>query len=155
LPITSIVISSWGLEIAFSRGSPKNGFRVPNARECSTTDTRHSAASPPQEREIAATTSERFASSAALTLKNSAFRPAAAISATIRSAFGWVDLRSRWTPKTFQPAFARAIEHASPKPDEAPRTRAHRERVSPVKTARMLARAPRSTRVRSARDTSL
>jgi hypothetical protein len=31
--ITSIVISSWGLEMAFSLGSPKNGFSVPKASE--------------------------------------------------------------------------------------------------------------------------
>ena len=108
------------------------------------TDTRHSGESELQAVEIAAITSLRLASSAAFTLKNSALRPAAAISATIRSAFGCVDFRSRWTPKMFQPAFASAIEHASPKPDEAPRTRAHRERVSPVKTARMLARRKRA-----------
>jgi hypothetical protein len=35
------------------------------------------------------------------------------------------------------------MEQASPKPEEAPRTRAHRVRVSPVKTARMLARQNR------------
>jgi hypothetical protein len=140
------------LEIAFSRGSPKNGLRVPKARECSTTETRLSGGSPPHAREIAAITSVRFASSAALTLKNSALRPLAAISATIRSAFGCGFFRCRWTPKMFQPAFARAIEQASPKPDEEPRTRAHRERVSGVKTARMLARQKARARGPSVAD---
>src|SRR5512138_3894213 len=49
----------------------------------------------------------------------------------------------------FQPALARAIEQASPKPDEAPRTRAHRVRVSPAKAARMLARANPPARPRA------
>ena len=137
--MTSSVISICGLAIAFSRGSAKNGFRVPKASECRRTETRASAGSAPQVFWIAAMTSARFSSSAAFTLKNSARRPAARISATIRSALGCVPLRSRWTPKMFQPAFASASEHASPNPEEAPRTRAQRECGCAVKAAGILA----------------
>src|SRR4249920_4212363 len=128
--MTSSVISSWALEIEASRVSANIGFNVPKAREWSKTETRDSGGSAPQVVWIAATTSARLVSSAALTLKNSARRPAAAISATIRSALAWVALRSRWTPKMFHPAFARAREHASPNPEEAPRTTAQRDRFS-------------------------
>ena len=76
--MTSSVISICGLAIAFSRGSAKNGFSVPKASECSRTETRDSGGSPPQVFWIAATTSARFSSSAALTLKNSARRPGGA-----------------------------------------------------------------------------
>ena len=140
LAMTSRVISIWGLLIAFSRGSAKNGFSVPNASECSSTETRDSGGSPPQASRIFATTSALFPSSAALTLKNSARRPAPRISAAMRSAFACVPLRSRWTPKTFHPAFASAIEQASPNPDEAPRTTAQRERDSAVKAGGILHR---------------
>src|SRR6266516_3216187 len=58
--MTSSVISSCAFDIAFSRGSPKNGFKVPKAREWRTTETRHSGASSPQESEIAAMTSVRL-----------------------------------------------------------------------------------------------
>ena len=66
--------------MAFSRGSPKKGLSVPKASEWSRTETRDSGGSPPQIPAIAATTSARFSSSAALTLKNSARRPVARIS---------------------------------------------------------------------------
>src|SRR5262249_45290739 len=130
LAITSRVISSCALLIEASRDSANIGFRVPKASEWRRTETRDSGGASPHVVLIAATTSARLASSAALTLKNSARRPVAAISATIRSALAWVALRSRWTPKTFHPAFARAIEQASPNPEEAPRTTAQRGRTS-------------------------
>src|SRR6476659_269598 len=140
--MTSSVISSCGLEIAPSRASAKNGFSVPKASECRTTETRASGGSAPQVSLITATTSPRLPSSAALTLKNSARRPIDAISATIRSALACVALRSRWTPKTFQPALARASEQASPKPEEAPRTRAQRGWFSEDKAPRILTDPP-------------
>ncbi len=141
--MTSSVISSCALLIEASRVSAKKGFNVPKASEWRSTETRDSGGSPPHVFAIAARTSARFSSSAALTLKNSARRPAAAISATIRSALACVDFRSRCTPKMFQPARASASEQASPKPEEAPSTRAQRVWIPADKTARMLARGPR------------
>src|SRR5438067_1431289 len=85
----------------------------------------------------------RGPSSAALTLKKRASRPRPLISVVMRSTLGSVALRSRWTPKTFMPARARARLTASPKPEEAPRTRAQPSRriaASPV-TASSLASA--------------
>src|SRR5262245_18741727 len=140
--MTSSVISSCALEIDASRESANIGFNVPKASEWRRTPTRDSCGSDPHVVRIAATTSARLASSAALTLKNSARRPEAAISATIRSALACVALRSRWTPKMFHPAFASASEHASPNPEEAPRMTAQRDRFSNDKAPGILSEPP-------------
>ena len=76
----------------------------------------------------ASSTSARRAASAALTLKNSAWRPSRRTSAAIRSAFGSVALRSRWTPTIDMPASASASAVASPNPDDAPRISAQPDR---------------------------
>src|SRR5881628_952663 len=78
-------------------------------------------------RSISTATSVRFSSSAALVLKNRTSRPSAWISATTRWALGRVDLRSRCTPKIWQPARARARLVAAPNPEDAPRIRAQPE----------------------------
>src|SRR6185295_14168813 len=75
-------------------------------------------------RSISVATSARFSSSAAFTLKKWASRPMARISPTMRSTLGKVARRSRCTPKMLRPARASATLVASPKPEEAPRTRA-------------------------------
>ena len=78
--MTSRVISIWGLVMrVLARSRAKNGFSVPNASEWSSTETRDSrrlaAAGLVDRRDDLA---RACSSSAALTLKNSALRPAAA-----------------------------------------------------------------------------
>ncbi len=121
--MTSSVMSICACVIR-SFSSPRNGLSVPKASEWRTTSTAGAPASAAIASFIPATTSARFSASAAFTFQKIARPPAASISPAIRSTFGSVARRSRWTPKTFRPAFARATEAASPNPEDAPRTRA-------------------------------
>src|SRR5438874_765704 len=69
-------------------------------------------------------TPARFASSAAFTLKNAAWRPADRTRSATSCARGSVWARSRWTPKTSIPHRASSTAVAAPKPLDAPRMRA-------------------------------
>ena len=122
--MTSSVMSIWARAIRSAGASARNGLSVPNASEWRTTSIPARAPSASRTFAISAIASARLSSSAAFMLKKTGRPPAAVIAAVIRSTFGCVALRSRWTPKTFRPACARASDAASPNPDEAPRTRA-------------------------------
>src|SRR5882724_3928359 len=122
--MTSRVMSIWALVTASFMGSATKSLRVPKARECRSTRSWPSASRPRRMRSISVATSARFSSSAALTLKKWASRPPARISPTMRSTLGRVARRSRCTPNTLRPARASAKLVASPKPEDAPRTKA-------------------------------
>ena len=122
--MTSTVMSIWAFEILSAASAARKGFRVPNASECMTTSTPALRPSASRTFAIAARASALFSSSAAFMLKNTAREPAASIPWVTRSTFASVARRSRCTPKTLRPPRASASEAASPKPEEAPRTRA-------------------------------
>ena len=126
--------------------SAKNGFSVPKASEWSSTETRDSGGSAAAGlRDRRDDLARACSSSAALTLKNSALRPIAAISATIRS-----DVRLRGLAVEVDaedvPAGARERERAglAEARKKLPAPRAQRVRFSADKTARMLARGTRA-----------
>src|SRR5215831_2722894 len=102
----------------------RKGRSVPNASECMSARTLTPCFA------IAATTSRRLSSSAALMLKNSARRPRARISEVMRSTLGMVARRSRCTPKMLMPRRASSSAVASPKPEEAPRISAQPDSFS-------------------------
>src|SRR5437762_7994968 len=120
-------MSIWILLTASFIGSATNRRRVPKAREWSMMRSWPISFRSRRVRSISTATSVRFSSSAALVLKNRTSRPSAWISATTRWALGRVDLRSRCTPKIWQPARARARLVAAPNPEDAPRIRAQPE----------------------------
>ena len=121
--MTSSVMSICACVIR-SFSSPRNGLSVPKASEWRTTST-----APPDSAAIAsfipAIDLRPLLGVGGIHVPED--RPAArGLDLRRRSAptFGRVARRSRWTPKTFRPALARATEAASPNPDDAPRTRA-------------------------------
>src|SRR5262249_15544468 len=119
--MTSRVMSIWDLDTASFIGSAMKSRSVPKASECSRTRILPSSPRSLSTRSISATTSARRASSAALTLKKCASRPSVRMSPATRWALGWVDFRSRCTPKMSQPARASARLTAAPNPEDAPR----------------------------------
>ena len=144
--MTSSVMSIWACAMRSAGASARNGLSVPKASEWRTTSIPARVPSASRILPISAIVSARLSSSAALMLKKTGRTPQAAISAVIRSTFGCVALRSRWTPKTFRPARARARDVPSPNPDEAPRTRAQERFAMGRNASRRLVILPRGTR---------